>query len=66
VDASLTRIFRIREGHSLEFKLLAYNATNTPVFGFPNTNPASPLFGVVPLTQLNLPRSTELGFRYVF
>lgn len=66
LDANLTRMFRIREGQSVQFKVLAYNATNTPIFGFPNTNPASPLFGVVPLTQLNLPRSMELGFRYVF
>jgi hypothetical protein len=66
LNANLMREFRIRERHRLQFKLSAYNATNTTVFGFPNTSPASPLFGVVPTTQANLPRSTELGLRYSF
>jgi hypothetical protein len=66
LNANLMREFRIRERHRLQFRLTAYNATNTPVFDFPNTSVTSPLFGVVPTTQINLPRSTELGFRYVF
>jgi hypothetical protein len=32
----------------------------------PVTDSASPLFGVVKITQINLPRSVELGFRYSF
>ena len=66
VDLTLIRDFPIREGHKLQFKLSAFNATNTPIFNNPNTTPTSPLFGVVPVTQMNLPRSVELGFRYAF
>ena len=36
------------------------------LLGAPVTDPASPLFGVVRITQINLPRSVELGFRYSF
>ena len=66
LDAVLIRNFRIREGHTMQFKVSAYNSLNTPIFNFPNTTPTSALFGVVPATQLNLPRNFELGFRYAF
>jgi hypothetical protein len=65
-DLTLTREFRIREGHRVQVRVSGYNATNTPVFGFPNTNPTSADFGVVALSQINNPRSIEVGFRYVF
>ncbi|MFB3825171.1 MAG: TonB-dependent receptor domain-containing protein [Bryobacteraceae bacterium] len=66
LDTVLIRNFRIREGHTMQFKASAYNALNTPIFNFPNTSPTSALFGVVPATQLNLPRNVEIGFRYAF
>jgi len=66
VDLALNRDFFIREGHRFQLKASAFNMTNTPIFGFPATDPSSPLFGVVPITQINSPRSVELGFRYVF
>ena len=65
-DATVIRNFKIREGHEMQFKVSAFNLTNTPIFGAPNTSPASSLFGVVPVTQINLPRDIELGFRYRF
>ncbi len=65
-DMTVIRNFRIREGHELQFKASAFNATNTPIFGAPNNSPSSSLFGVVPVTQINLPRDVELGFRYRF
>jgi len=65
-DATLIRSFQIREGHRIQFKVSAFNVTNTPIFGPPNTTPSSALFGVVPVTQTNLPRDVELGFRYAF
>jgi hypothetical protein len=65
-DANLSRQFRIREGHSMLFKASAYNITNTPIFNVPTTDPTSTLFGVVSPTQMNLPRSIEVGFRYAF
>ncbi len=66
LDLSLNRDFHIREGHRAQFRVSAYNATNTPIFNFPTTDPASPLFGVVPITQINPSRSVELAFRYFF
>jgi hypothetical protein len=66
IDLAINRDFRIREGHTFQFKVSAFNVSNTPIFNFPNTSPTSPLFGVVPITQINLPRSVEIGFRYVF
>lgn len=65
-DLTLMREFYIREGHKFQFRVTAFNLTNSPIFNFPNTTPTSPLFGVVPITQINLPRSVELGFRYAF
>jgi hypothetical protein len=65
-NSSLIRTFRVAERQNFQFKLSAFNLSNTPVFGNPNNNPASPLFGVVSITQINLPRAVELGFRYSF
>ena len=66
LDLTLIRNFRIREGHRMQFKVSAFNVSNTPIFTAPNTSPSSNLFGVVPITQRNLPRSVELAFRYAF
>jgi len=66
LDVVLIRNFRIREGRRFQFKASAFNVSNTPIFSAPNTSPSSNLFGVVPITQRNLPRSVELAFRYAF
>ncbi len=65
-NTTVIRNFRITDRQRFQFKVTAFNLANTPVFGNPNTSPASPLFGVVPITQINLPRALELGFRYSF
>ena len=57
VDFALNRNFQIREGPVVPLKVSAFNATNTPVFNFPATDPASP--------QLS-PRGVEMGFLYAF
>lgn len=66
MDGTMQRSIRIREGHWLQIRGSAYNLTNTPLFGLPNTSPASATFGTVTLTQVNASRTAELGFRYVF
>ena len=66
LDATLQRSFRLSENHRLQLRLNAYNFTNTPIFGGPNTTPSSALFGIVTMTQTNPPRSMEIGVRYVF
>jgi hypothetical protein len=65
-NSELIRTFQITERHRFQLKVSAFNMANTPIFGPPNNNPTSPLFGRVPITQINLPRSMELGFRYSF
>jgi hypothetical protein len=65
-DLTLIREFAIRENHKLQFKASAFNAFNTPIFGGPNTSPSSNQFGIVTLSQTNLPRQVELAFRYSF
>jgi hypothetical protein len=66
VNTTLLRNFRVTERQKLQIKATAFNMTNTPIFGNPNTTPSSPLFGVVPITQINLARAVELGARYSF
>ena len=65
-DATVIRNFRVTEGQEFQFKVSALNATNTSIFGAPNTSPSSSLFEVVPVIQINLPRGVELAFRYRF
>lgn len=65
-NVTLFRNFRIHERRNFELRGSAYNIANTPVFGNPNTTPTSPLFGVVPVTQINLPRAVEIGLRFSF
>jgi hypothetical protein len=65
-NANLARTFRLGERRQAQVKVSAFNIANTPIFGAPNNNPSSPLFGQVPITQINLPRAMELGFRYWF
>ena len=65
-NTSVLRTFRLSEKHRLQFKASAFNLSNTPIFGAPNTTPTSPLFGVVPITQINLPRAVELGVKFSF
>lgn len=66
VDGKLSRSFRITERQAFLFAASAFNLTNTPVFGPPNTSPTSSTFGVVPITQINNPRNVQLGFKYTF
>jgi hypothetical protein len=66
LNTSISRTFKFGDKQKMQFKASAFNLSNTPIFGFPNTTPTSPLFGVVPITQINLPRAVELGFRYFF
>jgi hypothetical protein len=58
--------FRFTEHQSLEFRAQAFNFTNTPLFGGPNTTPTSPLFGQITISQINLPRQVELALTYSF
>jgi hypothetical protein len=66
VNLTMQKQFRFTEHQSLEFRAQAFNFTNTPLFGGPNTTPTSPLFGQITISQINLPRQVELALTYSF
>jgi hypothetical protein len=66
VNVSLFKDFRIREKWRLELRGEAFNATNSPIYGSPDTSLTSATFGVVTLDQWNLARSMQLALKLVF
>jgi len=65
-DISLFKAFPIRENLRLQFRAEAFNATNSPQLGLPNTSLTSTSAGVVTLTQSNDPRNIQLSLRLTF
>ena len=53
--------FQFHEKARLQLRANAYNLTNTPVFGGPNTTS-----GVIGIGQVNDPRIVELGLKLNF
>jgi hypothetical protein len=66
VNASLFKTFNLTEAIHLQFRAEAFNLTNTPWFGVPNTAINSPNFGQVAKVQANDPRSLQLALRLSF
>ena len=67
LDLALSKVFRFREQYEVEFRGEAYNATNTPLRGDPNsTNPSGSDFGILPVAQINFARQVELALRFRF
>ena len=46
-DLTMMKNFAVTEGKSLQFRLEAYNFTNSPSFGAPNTSFGSTSFGII-------------------
>jgi len=65
VDLSLLKDFRLNETWKFQFRVEAFNLTNTPVFGQPGQVLASPAFGVI-TSQINAPRQIQLALRLDF
>jgi len=63
-DAAISRSFRVREAHSLEFRAEAFNVTNSFLMNDPVTNLNSNTFGQV-LTAKD-PRIMQFALKYVF
>jgi hypothetical protein len=59
LDLSIFRRFPIKERLTFEFRAEGFNATNTPVFGQPNSTINDPTFGAITST---LHRSREVQF----
>jgi hypothetical protein len=73
LDASVFRRFRIKEGVNMEFRVEAINATNTPIYGNPQTSVTAAAFGQITTsrsfatsTDDNPNRKVQLGLRLFF
>jgi hypothetical protein len=66
MDASLFKVFALREGVSFEIRGEFFNVLNTPNFGGPNTSIGNSAFGTVTLTQANDARIGQLTGRINF
>jgi hypothetical protein len=65
-DLSLNKSFNFTESVRFQFRVEAFNAFDTPIYGGPNTDPNSASFGLVTRNQSNQPRNVQLGFKLVF
>ena len=63
-DLSLFRSFNFTEKYRLEFRAEAFNFTNTPKFGSPNSDSNSPNFMVI--TSASGERQLRFGLRFAF
>lgn len=64
-DVGLMKNFQVTERVRLQFRWEAFNVTNHPSYGTPNTNFSSPDVGKITST-LGLPRQQQLGLRVSF
>jgi len=65
VDLSLTKNFKVIEGHNFQFRMEMYNATNTRNFGIPEARVNTAAFGNQWLTDGGN-RRIVFGLRYTF
>jgi len=66
MDASLFKIFPLYERLKLEFRLEAFNVTNTTWFGPPGTTVATSSFGVITPSEVNDARYAQVAARLIF
>ena len=65
-DLSLIKALRFTERYSGQFRLEAFNLTNTWVPSGPNTNATGGAFGTIPNSQSNISRQVQLAFKFLF
>jgi hypothetical protein len=65
VDLSLSKMTRLTKDRSMEFRVEAYNVTNTPTFRNPNRDISSASFGQITRTRGG-PRVIQLGLKLRF
>ncbi|PWU10262.1 MAG: hypothetical protein C5B51_04620 [Terriglobia bacterium] len=67
LDLALHKSFRISEKASAQLRLEAFNATNTPALGAPNTLLGNPLFGQITATATGTSsRDFQVGGKVLF
>ncbi|MCC6590351.1 MAG: TonB-dependent receptor [Bryobacterales bacterium] len=66
-DMSLNKRVYISERFNVQARLEAFNVLNTPVRSGPGTDPTNlSTFGIVTLSQSNIPRQVQLGLKFNF
>lgn len=65
LDFSLIKNIPLREALRAQIRAEAFNVTNTPVFGLPNTTVGNPGFGVIG-SQTNQPRNLQLAMKLIW
>jgi len=65
LDFSIIKNFPFSESTRLQFRAEAFNLTNTPVFGLPNTTVGNAGFGVIG-GQANQPRNLQLALKLIW
>jgi hypothetical protein len=65
LDVSFFRGFQLGESKKLEFRMEAFNVTNTPVFAMPDNNITDPNFGQVSATA-NTERQLQFALKFYF
>jgi hypothetical protein len=65
LDFSLIKNFPITETSRVQLRGEAFNITNTPVFGLPNTTVGNPGFGVIG-SQANQPRNLQIALKLIW
>lgn len=66
MDLSLVKALKFSERYKGEFRVEAFNATNTWIEGGPNTNPTSAAFATIGMAQSNIDRQVQFGFKFNF
>jgi hypothetical protein len=66
LNAAVEKTVAFRERYKVVLRAESFNATNSAIRGNPSTSITNTLFGILPNTQKNFPRSIQLGGKIVF
>jgi hypothetical protein len=63
-DVAVYKEFSMRERFRVQFRVEAFNVSNTPRFDVPNTQVGNPNFGII--SGADRPRNLQLGLKFLF
>jgi hypothetical protein len=66
INLSVEKTFWLGERWLLQMRGEAYNLSNTPIFGPPETDYHSARFGQLPVQQSNFPRYVQIAMKLIF